>query len=318
MRFLVLGAGALGGYFGGMLLRGGAEVDFLVRPRRAAQLAERGLVIKDSAGDFAASVKTLRAGEIDSPYDVVFLTCKAYDLDSAIEAIAPAVGAGSAVLPMLNGINHINRLVERFGADQVLGGITVIRADLTPDGEIVRHPGTSDTAFGELTRKPSARCEAIGEALAAGGVPSRISTNMMAEMWAKFCGFAVSATISTLTGAVAGEIAAAPAAAGFVASVFDECARAVASEGYPPPAVLRGLLVALFSPTSPLGPLYRPSIAADLEAGRPTEGEHTIGDLVRRAERHGVEVPLLRAALCNLQIAEARRRPPAAASADRV
>ena len=92
MRFLVLGAGALGGYFGGMLLRGGAEVDFLVRPKRAAQLAERGLVIKDPAGDFTTPVKTLSAGDIDGPYEIVFLACKAYDLDR-IEAIAPAVGA---------------------------------------------------------------------------------------------------------------------------------------------------------------------------------------------------------------------------------
>lgn len=313
MRFLVLGAGALGGYFGGKLMQGGAEVDFLVRPRRAAELAERGLVIKEPDGDFTTKVKTLSAGEIDGPYDVVFFACKAFDLDSAIEAVAPGVGAGSAILPMLNGINHIDRLAERFGPATVLGGITVVRADLTPDGEIVRYAGTSDTAFGELAGKHSARCEAIREALAAGGIPSRVSDNMMAEMWTKFCGFAMSAAISTLTRAPAGEIAAAPAAAGFVASVFDECARAVTAEGYPPPAVLRGLLVSLFSPSGPLGPLYRPSIAVDLGEGRPTEGEHTIGDLVRRAERRGVEVPILRAALCNLQVAEARRQRPHAA-----
>jgi 2-dehydropantoate 2-reductase len=161
MRFLVLGAGALGGYFGGKLLQGGAQVDFLVRPKRATQLAERGLVVKEPAGEFAAPVKTLAAGEIAGPYDVVFLACKAYHLDSAIEAIAPAVGARSAIFPVLNGINHIDRLVERFGAEHVLGGMTIVNAALTPDGDVVRPPTSLDgTKFGELSGERSPRCKA--------------------------------------------------------------------------------------------------------------------------------------------------------------
>ena len=101
MRFLILGGGGLGGYFGGRLVRSGAEVGFLVRPRRAAQLAERKLVIKEPDGDFVIPVRTLMAGEIEGKYDVVLLTCKAYDLDSAADAIAPAIGPGSAILPVL-------------------------------------------------------------------------------------------------------------------------------------------------------------------------------------------------------------------------
>jgi len=95
MRFLILGAGGLGGYFGGRLVRSGAGVGFLVRPRRAAQLAERKLVIKEPDGDFVIPVRTLTAGEIERKYDVVLLTCKAYDLESAAAAIAPAMGPGA-------------------------------------------------------------------------------------------------------------------------------------------------------------------------------------------------------------------------------
>jgi 2-dehydropantoate 2-reductase len=128
MRFLVLGAGSQGSYFGGMLLRGGTDVSFLVRPGRAAELAERGLVIKLPDGEIRGPVKTLVAGGVDRPYEVFLLTCKSYDLDSAIEAIAPAIGGHSVILPVLNGINHIAVLEARFGQDCFLAAYPTLRA----------------------------------------------------------------------------------------------------------------------------------------------------------------------------------------------
>src|SRR5690348_16095625 len=101
MRILVLGAGAIGGYYGGRLAEGGADVTFLVRPRRAQQLAARGLVVRSPVGDIGRPVKTVLAGEVREPVDLALLSCKAYDLDSAVAAIAPALGPHSAVLPLL-------------------------------------------------------------------------------------------------------------------------------------------------------------------------------------------------------------------------
>jgi 2-dehydropantoate 2-reductase len=124
MRYLVLGAGAIGGYFGGMLLRGGADVSFMVRPKRAVQLGERGLIVNTPDGDIKCSAKAMLPSEVDGHYDVVLLACKAYDLDSATDAIAPAVGDSSVVLPFHNGINHIDSLIDRFGQHRVLGGKT--------------------------------------------------------------------------------------------------------------------------------------------------------------------------------------------------
>jgi 2-dehydropantoate 2-reductase len=305
MRFLILGAGGLGGYYGGMLAKGGADVAFLVRPRRQAQLAERGLVIKSADGDFSSPVKTLLAGEITAPCDVVLLACKAYDLDGAIAAIAPAMGRESAVLPVLNGINHIAVLQEHFGAGRVLGGVSLVRAELTRAGEILHHgvAGFGWTSLGELSRERSARGEEIRRTFETAGILCKLSEDILAEMWVKFCGYATVAAMAVLTRARAGEIAATPAGAGFAAAVFAECARVVAAEGYQPPETLRETIRSLYAtPGSP----YAPSILSDMENGGPTEGEHTIGDLVRRADRHGLEVPILRAALCSLQICEAR------------
>ena len=129
-------------------------------------------------------------------------------------------------------------------------------------------------------------------------------------MWAKFCGYCASASIATLMRARAGEIAAATAGAAFVGAVFDECALIAEAEGYPPPAEMRDLVYRLFAEA---GSSYGPSILWDVENGRRTEGEQTVGDMVRRADRHGLEVPILRAALCNLQIHETRARASARA-----
>ena len=305
MRFLIIGAGAFGGYYGGMLLKGGADVTFLVRSRRAAQLAERGLVIRRADGEFMTPVKTVRADALDGAYDVVLLACKAYDLDTAVDDFAPALSPAGAVLPILNGINHIETLAARLGRERVLGGLGMVNGELTPEGVIAfRLAADNHISFGELDGQPSGRCEEIRAAFDAGGVPSAVSERIVAEMWGKLCGYAVAATVATLTRARAGEVAAAPAGAGFVDAALDECARVTMAEGYPPPPEIEDFVRGLYAR---LGSDYRPSIAVDVEAARPTEAEHTIGDLVRRADRRGVEVPILRAALCCIQIHEARR-----------
>lgn len=305
MRFLIVGAGALGGYYGGMLLKGGADVTFLVRPRRAAQLSEHGLVIKRAEGEFMTPVKIVCAGALDGSYDAVLLACKAYDLDGAIDDFAPALSSVGAVLPILNGVNHIETLAARCGRERVLGGVGMVNAELSPEGAIAfRLAADPHISFGELDGERSGRCEEISAAFAAGGVPNAVSNRIVAEMWVKLYGYAAAAAVATLTRARAGEVAAAPSGAAFVAAAVAECARVIAAEGYPPSSEIEELVRGLYSR---LGSDYRPSIAADMEAGRLTEGEHTIGDLVRRAEHRGLDTPILRAALCNLQIYEARR-----------
>ena len=305
MRFLVLGAGAIGGYFGGKLHKAGADVTFLVRPKRAAQLAARGLVLTTQTEEIKVPVKTVLAGQVDGHYDVIVLCCKAYDLADAMLAIAPGVGPRTAVLPFLNGIKHISTLSDRFGAGRVLGGLTAVNAVLAPNGDVVQSPVKIDmTAFGELGAPSSARCAAIHEAFAAAGLSATVSPDVVASMWAKFFGFACIATIATLTRSRAGVIATSAAGASFVAATIEECGRVAEAEGYPPPKDVADIVRGLYAQRDSR---YGPSMLVDMEEGRPTEGEHTIGDLVERATRHGVPVPLLTAARCSLQAYELTR-----------
>src|SRR6267154_1339081 len=122
MRILIGGAGAIGGYFGGRLLQAGRDVIFLVRPRRAAQLAKTGLAIRSPRGDADLGAPTITAEQLRSPYDLVLLSCKAYDLVGAMDSFAPAVGPETAILPLLNGIGHLEALAARFGKGAALGG----------------------------------------------------------------------------------------------------------------------------------------------------------------------------------------------------
>src|SRR3712207_1776134 len=149
MRILVLGAGAIGGYYGLHLAQAGAEVSFLVRPGRSAQLERDGLVVQTRGEERRRSVRTLLAGQVDRPFDAVVLTCKAYDLPSAMEAVAPAVGPASVVVPLLNGLAHLDALDARFGPARVLGGVAYIATALGEDGTI-RHASPTDTLlFGD-------------------------------------------------------------------------------------------------------------------------------------------------------------------------
>ncbi len=310
MRYLVLGAGALGGYFGGMLIKSGADVTFLVRPKRAAQLHQDGLVVKLQDGsELRSKAKTVQQGRLNGTYDVILLSCKAYDLDGAMDALAPAMTEQSVIVPVLNGVRHIDLLTRRFGQSRVLGGLTTINAALMPDGAIQQSQLRINlNAIGELDGRTSDRCTAIKTALEAGGIPVQISDSIVAMMWAKFFGFVITATIASLTRSRAGAIAKSASGPLFVSAVIDECTRAVTAAGYPPappPApdtasIMRGMFS---QPAS----AYGPSILIDMEDGRPTEGEHTVGDLAERAARMGISVPLLTAARCNLQTYEINR-----------
>jgi 2-dehydropantoate 2-reductase len=305
MRVLVLGAGALGGYFGGKLQKSGVDVTYLVRPRRAAQLAERGLVLKAQDGEIALPARTMMAGQVDGPYDVVLLCCKAYDLDDAMAALAPAIGPGTAVWPVLNGIRHIAALAERFGADRVLGGVTAVNAVLEPSGDVVQSPVRIDmTALGELNGERSPRCAAIQQAFTRAGVAMALRDDIVAFMWAKFFLFASIATLATLTRARAGAVARSAAGGALVASVLEECGRIVAAEGYPPSPDVADIVRRLYAQRDSG---YVPSILVDMQAGRATEGQHTIGDLAERAARRGLPAPLLTAARCAVETYELTR-----------
>jgi 2-dehydropantoate 2-reductase len=301
MRILVLGAGAIGGYFGGRLAESGADVTFMVRARRKAELDAHGLVVKSTIGDIALPVKTCAAGEGGAAYDLVLLSCKAYDLDDAIAAFAPALAAAGAVLPVLNGLRHLDVLAERLGRARVLGGAAYIGAALEPGGAI-RHIGDAQTlVFGELDGTISARVTAIGAIVAHSKAEALASPAILQAMWEKLVMLAALAATTSLARATVGAIVAAQSGLTFMGRALAECAAVAAAEGHAASAEALARSRALLTTR---GSNFSASLMRDLIAGRRTEGDQIIGDLVRRGRRHGLAVPILETALTVLEVHE--------------
>src|SRR3954462_7062358 len=187
MRVLVVGAGAIGGYFGGRLLQAGRDVTFLVRPKRAAELASNGLVIKSPAGDVAlTNPPTVQADKLGEKFDVVLLSCKAFDLDDAIKSFAPAVGPNTSIIPLLNGMSHLDTLDQKFGRERVLGGLCAIAVTLNEKREVVHLQPLQSLAFGERAGESSADVRAIATVMEKGNFGSKTSGEIIQEMWEKW------------------------------------------------------------------------------------------------------------------------------------
>ncbi len=303
MRILVVGAGAVGGYFGGRLLEAGRDVTFLVRPRRAAQLAG-GLSIQSPTGSVnLPAPPVVGAGDLRDPFDLVLLSCKAYDLDSAIASFAPAVGAESMVLPLLNGMGHLDTLDRRFGADRVLGGLCTISSVLGPRGKILHLNELHGIAFGERNGSASDRIEAVAAAFEKTRVDARASRAIVQEMWEKWVFISAAAGITCLMRASVGDIVAAGAGP-LAAALLEECAAVAAAEGYPPGVTAmersRGMVTAAGSP-------LKASMLRDIEGQRPTEGDHIVGDLLRRGAARSLSTPLLGVAYAHLRTYDVAR-----------
>jgi 2-dehydropantoate 2-reductase len=304
MRFLVVGAGATGGYFGGRLLEAGCDVTFLVRPARAERLAATGLSIASPAGNVTLrSPPTVLAADLRTPFDVVILSCKAYDLDGAIESFAPAVGPGTAVVPLLNGMRHLGALDARFGADLILGGSCFISAKLDERGDIVHLSDIHRLAFGERAGGRSPRVEAIAAAIAGARFEAVASDQIVQVMWEKWVFLASLAGITCLMRAAVGDVVAA-GGADLAAALLDECRAIAAGAGYPPrPDSLRASLGLLTAS----GSAVIASMLGDVERRGRTEADHVLGDLLRRrGETAAGDRSLLRVAYVAVRAAEAR------------
>jgi 2-dehydropantoate 2-reductase len=305
MRILVVGAGAIGGYFGGRILQAGRDVTFLVRPRRAAELASAGLVIKSPNGDVTLkNPPAVQADTLKDKFDVILLSCKAFDLDDAIKSFAPAVGPQTAIIPLLNGMLHLDVLDGKFGRERVLGGLCAIAATLNDQREVVQLQPMQSLTFGERDGKMSDRVGAIAEVFASGKIGSVASEHIIQDMWEKWVFLASLAASTCLMRAPVGAILVAPGGRDFLLGMLDECKAVATAAGHAPRAPFlertTGMLTAEGSPMT--ASMYR-----DIRAGTAVEADHVIGDLIARGEAAKVPVVRLRTAYTHLKAYERQR-----------
>jgi 2-dehydropantoate 2-reductase len=303
MRILVLGAGAVGGYFGGRLVEAGADATFFVREARARLLAERGLSIESALGGARLAANAVCDPKALAPFDLVILTCKAYDLDEAMETIAGAVGPGTGVLPFLNGFAHLDRIATRFPQAIVFGGVAQISATLVENG-VVRHFGERNRLiFGARDGGADERLAELAAVYARTPVTANLVGDVEKQMWDKFVLLATLAGITSLMRASVGDILATPSGQRLIRLLLAECESVARAQGWTPSPEFPELLSILFVRGSSL----KASMLRDIERRGPTEGAHILGDMLARARCAGVETPVLEIATTHVRAYEVSR-----------
>jgi 2-dehydropantoate 2-reductase len=303
MRILVVGAGAVGGYFGARLAEAGRDVTFLVRASRAEQLRRDGLSVISPHGDVVLTPKLIGAGEIDGPSDLVLLSVKAYALEAAIDDFAPAVGPDTMILPVLNGMRHIDLLTQRFGEGPVLGGVCVVATEIDGKGRIVQIAEIQQLAYGEQNGEVTPRLNSLDATLQGAGFDAHLSTDITQAMWEKWVMLASLGAVTCLMRGTIGVVVAIPGGAALSLQALDECAAVATASGHKPSEVFQSRQAAAM--TAP-GSSLTSSMYRDLCKGAPVEVDHILGDLLERAVNKGIATPLLNAAFINLRIYSAQ------------
>lgn len=299
LRVLILGAGALGGYYGSRLIQAGADVTFLVRPQRAATLIRDGLRVSSSLGDFASPVRTVTADAVQSDYDLVLLTCKAYDLDDALNSLAPALSGAACILALLNGMAVYDTLDRSYDRERVLGGVSYIAASSAEDGSIV-HMGNQDKLI-VGARHPSQR-DLVRRVHAAFGSTSGLrvlSERIDADLWQKWVMLSSGAAATCLMRGRLCDILRTSDGKNLISALLEECVTVSRAEGFDPsPQVVDGVRRFLLDPDS----TWAASMMRDIARRSPRiESDAIVGDMIARAARHQIATPYLRVAYAHLQ-----------------
>jgi len=299
MKILVVGAGAVGGYFGARLAKAGRDVTFLVRPSRAQHLRSEGLRIISSSGDLALQPETITAEDLCSPFDIILLSVKAPALSQAMEDMAPAVGPGTMIYPVLNGMRHIETLTHRFGERLVLGGVCLISADLDEQQRIVQMGPIQKLIYGELNCETTPRIQSFDETLRGAGFDTELSGNIMQAMWEKWVFIASFGLITCLFNGSIGEVNEVLGGEQAAIEALDECIAIATACGFAPsPTFLerpRQLVTAK-------GSKFTSSMYRDMHKGAPVEVETILGDLLKHGQSHQLKTPLLEAACVRLRV----------------
>jgi 2-dehydropantoate 2-reductase len=303
MRLLVVGAGSVGGYFGGRLAAAGRDVTFLVRPARAAGLKADGLQIVSPHGDLKLDAQLLTKEQLTAPFDAVLVAVKAYSLAEVLEDFAAAVGPQTMILPVLNGMKHVDVLRARFGSNSVIGCLARI-STVIDDGRIVQLSGMQDLVYGEMDGSKSARIEQLDTFLQGAGFDAMLSQTIERDMWEKWIMLATLGAVNCLMRGSIGEVVAAPGGSRFALQLLDEIVATATALGHAPTRefVVNTKALGTAKDSKLTASMYR-----DLESGRPIEADQIIGDLLARAQAAGVDTPLLAAVYANLCIYQNRR-----------
>ena len=289
MRILMVGAGGVGGYFGGRLAAAGDDVTFIARGAHLAAMRSQGLRIESPLGD--VRIEPVQAAETAgglNPVDVVFIAVKIGDTDAAIAACREAVGPDTVVISLQNGLAADDALIAAFGAERVAGGVAYIASQVAKPG-VIQHIGANQRIqVGELAGGISARCEAIAARLCAAGIDGEAAPDITRAMWDKFSFLVALAGLTSVTGEPIGVIRADPDMRALLHEVMKETVAVGRARRVDFPADYADQRLA-FADTLPED--MRSSMYHDLVAGKPLELDWLTGAVVKMGKAEGIPTP---------------------------
>ncbi|NKE06925.1 ketopantoate reductase family protein [Mesobacillus selenatarsenatis] len=304
MKILIVGAGAIGGYFGGRLLEKGEDVTFLVREKRQFQLRANGLVVESIHGDLhVPEPKTVLAGENAEPYDVILVSTKSYHLEGAIEDIRHYVGEETMVLPLLNGMAHLDVLIKAFGTEKVIGGLCFIETTLAQDGKIIQTSPIHDLVFGERTGEKTARILQLENVFSGTKASFRLSEKIQQEMWHKYLFITSLSGITSLFRSPIGPIRDQEHGWHTIHKLVHEAAEIMERLDAP---LAEGAIEATLGKMNEIGHGMKSSLQRDMEKSLQTEADHLFGYLLENAKKSGLEAPILSAIYANVKVYESQ------------
>lgn len=301
MRILVLGAGGIGGYFGGRLAEKGEDVTFLVRNRRKQQIEQKGLNIRSINGDFTFTPKLITKTDNEIPFDVVLFSTKAYHLDAAINDLKPFVGEDTVIIPLLNGIAHVPPLKEAFGDEQVIGGLCFIETTLNEDGDVVQTSKAHRLVFGEFNQEKTERVQKIADVFSDTKASFVLSEHIVQDMWHKYMFITALSGVTTLTRAPIGPIRESEGGQAFIRQLFEEIAQIMRVHGAP---IADHIVDTHMQTIDTLSYDMKASMQRDMEKRLSIEGDHLQGYLLNLAKEHNIDAPLLKTIYQNLKVYE--------------
>ncbi|WP_343462903.1 ketopantoate reductase family protein [Pantoea sp.] len=303
MRILMVGAGATGGYFGARLAQAGRDVTFLVREGRWQQLREHGLILQTPEGRDLITPQLIKAEQLAEPYDAIILTVKSFGLAQALDDITPAVGAQTLIVPILNGMRHIDTLRARFG-DRVIGGLCKINATLGERGEVVQMTPLHKLYYGALDGQNNARLQQLDATLKGAGFDTVFTEDILSELWEKWLLLSTLGAVCCLGRGNTQQVLRSQGGEALLHGIFTEVLAVIAAEGYQErPANTANIYQMLNNPQVAM----TSSMFRDLTQGYAIEADQVIGDLLARGARNSVNTPLLNAVYVNLQVYQQQR-----------
>ncbi|KEK22938.1 2-dehydropantoate 2-reductase [Bacillus gaemokensis] len=301
MRILVLGAGGVGGYFGGRLVEKGEDVTFLVRSGRKQQLEKNGLVIRSINGDFSFIPQLITKAESTDPFDLILFSTKTYHLEEAINDLKSFVGENTIILPLLNGIAHLSLLQRSFGEDKVIGGLCFIETTLNGEGEVVQTSAADRLVFGEIEHPDTERIHRIANTLKDTKASFILSDHIVQDMWHKYLFITVMSGVTTLMRAPIGPIRESDGGREFIRHLFEEAAQIMRASGAP----IHDTIVEEHMKTiDKISYDMKSSMQRDMEKGSFIEGAYLQGYILELAQQFHIDAPLLEIVYQNLKVYE--------------